>query len=40
MGPLGSHYLGAMYHCSKDSIVMHLDGDDEIVGRNSLQIFN
>ena len=33
-------YFNAMAHCGRDSIVMLVDGDDELIGRNTLQLFN
>lgn len=27
-------------YCSEDAISMHLDGDDEFIGKNVLKIFN
>jgi hypothetical protein len=27
-------------YCSGDAISVHLDGDDELIGRNTLKIFN
>ena len=32
--------MASINHCSKDSIVVTLDGDDEFIGRNVLQVFN
>lgn len=37
---LPNHYLAAMNHCPFDSIVVNIDGDDELIGRNVLQVFN
>jgi len=37
---LENHYLAAMNHCSKDSFAINLDGDDEFIGRNVLNVFN
>jgi len=28
------------YYCSSGSIVLNIDGDDELIGRNVLNIFN
>jgi glycosyltransferase involved in cell wall biosynthesis len=33
-------YLASIHHCSKDSIVITIDADDEFVGRNVLNVFN
>ena len=33
-------YLATINHCSKDSIVITLDADDEFNGRNVLKVFN
>jgi len=33
-------YLATINHCSKDSIVVTLDADDEFNGRNVLKVFN
>ena len=33
-------YFASMNHCSKDSIVAIVSGDDELIGRNVLQVFN
>lgn len=33
-------YFGVLYYCSKDSISMIVDGDDELIGHNTLQLFN
>lgn len=37
---LQNFYSGSLNHCSKDSIVVTLDADDELIGRNVLQVFN
>jgi len=37
---LSNHYFAAMVQCSKDSISIHVDGDDEFIGRNTLKLFN
>lgn len=33
-------YLASINHCSKDSVVVTLDADDEFIGRNVLKVFN
>jgi hypothetical protein len=33
-------YLAVMHHCSMDSIAVTVDADDELIGRNALQVFN
>lgn len=33
-------YLASLNQCSKDSIVVTMDADDEFIGRNVLQVFN
>ena len=33
-------YKGVHEYCSEDSIVMAVDGDDELIGRNVLKAFN
>ena len=33
-------YFTAMRHCGREDIVFHIDGDDELIGRNILQVFN
>ena len=33
-------YFASINHCSKDSIVAIVSGDDELIGRNVLQVFN
>lgn len=33
-------YSAVWSHCSEDSIVINLDGDDELIGKNVLKIFN
>ena len=33
-------YFAALNHCANDSVVLHVDGDDELIGRNVLQTFN
>ena len=35
-----NHYFATLLQCSKDSIVLDLDGDDEFIGRNVLKLFN
>ena len=37
---LQNYYNAAIKLCSKDSIVIIVDGDDEMLGRNTLQLFN
>jgi glycosyltransferase involved in cell wall biosynthesis len=33
-------YLASMNHCAVDSVTIHIDGDDELIGRNMLKVFN
>lgn len=33
-------YSAITKHCSEDSIVINLDGDDELIGKNVFKIFN
>jgi glycosyltransferase involved in cell wall biosynthesis len=33
-------YSAVWEHCSSDSVVVNLDGDDELIGRNVLKVFN
>jgi hypothetical protein len=33
-------YRAITEYCSEDSVVLNLDGDDELIGRNVLKIFN
>ena len=33
-------YFASINNCGKDSIILTLDGDDEFIGRNVLQVFN
>ena len=33
-------YFAALRHCEKHSIVVTLDADDELIGRNVLKVFN
>ena len=37
---LHNSYFASIHHCSRDSIVLALDGDDEFIGRNVLKTFN
>ena len=37
---MANDYNANHLYCSEDSIVVHLDGDDEFIGRNVLKIFN
>ena len=39
-GAMANDYNANHLYCSEDSIVVHLDGDDEFIGRNVLKIFN
>lgn len=39
-GALSNIFTAAKHYCSDDSIVMSIDGDDELIGRNVLKIFN
>ena len=33
-------YIVNHNYCSKDAITVHLDGDDEFIGKNVFKIFN
>ena len=35
-----NHFFGTIYHCKKESIVLHVDGDDELIGTNVFKVFN
>jgi glycosyltransferase involved in cell wall biosynthesis len=37
---LANYYQAVHRHCHRDSIVITLDGDDELVGRNVFKLFN
>lgn len=39
-GALSNIYSAAKQYCSEDSIVMSIDGDDELIGKNVFKIFN
>lgn len=40
IGALESIYNAVNKHCSPDSIVLRVDADDELVGKNALQAMN
>ena len=40
MTALANHYFGTLLHCGKDAVALHVDGDDELIGRNVLKVFN
>ena len=33
-------YYGSVRHCAAEAVVLNLDADDELIGRNVLQVFN
>jgi glycosyltransferase involved in cell wall biosynthesis len=33
-------YIASTQHCAKDEIVVTIDADDELLGRNALKVFN
>ena len=37
---LENYYKAVYDYCSSDSIVIGVDGDDELIGKNVLKIFN
>lgn len=40
IGALESIYTAVNKHCSPDSIVLRVDADDELIGKNALQAMN
>jgi hypothetical protein len=35
-----NEYIASTMHCGKDEIVVNIDADDELIGRNALKVFN
>jgi len=40
MTGMNNRFFGVLNHCSKDSIVIMNDADDELIGRNTFKLFN
>lgn len=40
VGALANQYFAVKNYCNKDAIALHVDGDDQLLGMNTLKLFN